>query len=95
MPTQALDGITSYEHKTKKMPDLGGIKDFGATVYIKDMWPGKLDVCTWVGCFVRYNSESKGYCIHWLDKKSVTVKCNIVFNKNNTTSEDVSINILD
>ena len=86
-PTRALDGKTPYEMKTNKKPHLGGIKEFGAAAYVKDLHAGKLDACARVGQFVGYDSESKGYRIYWLDKKSVTVKWNVVFNENDTTLE--------
>ena len=80
--------------KTNKKPHLGGIKEFGATAYVKDLHAGKLDACARVGRFVGYDSESKGYCIYWPDKKSVTVKWNIVFNENDTTLEDTNLTVL-
>ena len=93
-PTQALDGKTLYEMKTNKKPHLGGIKEFGAAAYVKDLHAGKLDARARVGRFVGYDSESKGYCIYWPDKKSVTVEWNIVFNENDTTLEDTNLTVL-
>ena len=55
------------------------------------MSAGKLDVQAQVGCFVRYDSESKGYRIYWPGKWSISVEGNMVFNKNNT-AKNVTIN---
>ena len=42
-PHRALDGKTPYEMKHKKKPHLGGIHEFGAAAYVKDLKAGKLD----------------------------------------------------
>ena len=65
-PAQALEGKTPYKMLNKKVPNLAGIQDFGATAYMKDLKAGKLDAHVKVGCFVGYDSESKGYRIYWL-----------------------------
>ena len=80
--------------KTKKKPHLGGIKEFRAMAYVKDLHTGKLDTHACVGWFVGYDSEYKGYHIYWRDKKSVMVKWNIVFNKNHKTLEDTNLTVL-
>ena len=78
-PACALDGKTSYEMKNKKKPYLGGIHEFGAATYVKDLKAGKLDDRAQLGCFVGYDSESKGYRIYWPGKWSVMVERNVVF----------------
>ena len=78
----ALDGKTPYEAVNGKKSHLGGIQEFGAAAYVKDLKAGKLDAHAQLGCFVGYDSESKGYRIYWLGKRSVTVEQNIVFNEN-------------
>ena len=70
------------------MPYLAGIQEFGATAYMKDLKAGKLDAHAKVGCFVGYNSESKGYRIYWPGKRSVSVKQNVIFNENDVWNED-------
>jgi hypothetical protein len=44
-----------------KKPHLAGIQEFGAAMYIKDINAGKLDPRGQGGCFVGYDSQSKGY----------------------------------
>lgn len=60
-PTHALDGKTLYEMMTGRKPHLTGIHAFGTTVYVKLENAGKLDKCALKGCFISYDSESKGY----------------------------------
>ena len=71
---QALKGKTPYEMKHKKKPHLGGIHEFGAAAYVKDLKAGKLDSRAQLGRFVGYDSESKGFRIYWPNKRSVTVE---------------------
>ena len=40
-PHSALDGKTPYEMKHQKVPHLGGIHEFGAAAYVKDLKAGK------------------------------------------------------
>ena len=58
----------------KKVPNLAEIQEFGAAAYMKDLKAGKLDTHAKVGCFVGYDSESKGYRIYWPGKRLVSVK---------------------
>ena len=41
-----------------------------------------------MGCFIGYNSKSKGYRIFWPSKRSITVKRNVVFNGNDVLSKE-------
>ena len=76
----------------KRKPNLARIQEFGAAAYVKDMKAGKLDARAKVGCFVGYDSESKGYIIYWPGKRSITVERNIVLNQDNIhTSEETAI----
>jgi hypothetical protein len=87
-----LNGKTPYETKDKKKPNLGGIQEFGAAAYVKDLKAGKLDARAKKGWFIGYNSESKGYRIYWPEKRSVTIKQNVVFNQNDShVSDDMAI----
>ena len=88
MPTQALEGKTPYKMLNKKVPNLAGIQEFGATAYMKDLKAGKLDARAKVGCFVGYDSESKGYRIYWPGKRSITVEQIVIFNENDIWNED-------
>ena len=51
-PTQALEGKTPYEILNKKVPNLTGIQEFGATAYAKDLKAGKLDAPAKLGRFI-------------------------------------------
>jgi hypothetical protein len=91
-PTRALEGKTPYEMKNKKKPHLGGIQEFGAAAYVKDLKVRKLDARAQVGRFVGYDSESKEYRIYWPGKRSITIEINIVFNPNNLQdAENITI----
>ena len=70
--------------KNGKKPYLGGIQEFGAAAYAKDLKAGKLDARAQMGRSVGYDSKSKGYRIYWPGKHSVSVKKNVVFNRSNT-----------
>ena len=43
MPAWALNGKTPYEMGHKKEPYPGGIQEFGAATYVKDLAAGKLN----------------------------------------------------
>ena len=87
-PAHAIDGKTPYKMQHKKKPHLAGIQEFRVAAYVKDLKAGKLDARTKVGRFVGYDSESKGYQIYWPQKRSITVKHNVVFNESNVTAND-------
>ena len=59
-------------------------------MYVKDLKAGKLDACTQQGCFVGYDSESKGFKIYWPTTRSVTVERNVVFNGNDIQEKENS-----
>ena len=73
-PARALNGKTPYKVHYNKKPFLGGIQEFGAAAYVKDLKAGKLDSRAQQGRFVGYDSESKGYRIYWPNKKSISVE---------------------
>ena len=92
-PHSALDGKSPYKMKHKKVYHLGNIHEFGTAAYVKDLKVGKLDAHAKLGWFVGYNSESKGFCIYWPNKWSVTVECDVIFNQEDvlTKSDHVVI----
>jgi hypothetical protein len=77
-PARALGGKTPYEMANKKKPHLGGIQEFGAAAYVKDLSAGKLDARAKKGRFVGYDSESKGFRIYWR-RDSIYSWCGPVF----------------
>ena len=50
-------------------------------MYVKDLQAGKLDSRAHQGRFVGYDSKSKGYCIYWLAKRTISVERNVTFNE--------------
>ena len=87
-PAKVLDGKTPYKMLNKSKPYLGGIQEFRTAVYVKDLKAGKLDACVQQGCFVGYDSESKGYRIYWPTKRLVSVERNVVFNENDILEKE-------
>lgn len=92
-PASALDGKTPCEMIHNKMPHLGGIQEFGAAAYVKDMKAGKLDSHAQLGRFVGYDSESKGYRIYWPGKMSITVERNVIFKEKDVQLNEVTVTI--
>ena len=89
-PARALNGKTPYEMGNRRKPHLGGIQEFGAAAYVKDLAAGKLDARAKKGRFVGYDSESKGYRIYWPEKRSISVERNVVFNREDVHTPDDS-----
>ena len=79
-PHAALPNTTPYEFVHKEKLNLEDLHKFGATVYVKDLTAGKLDVQAKISKFVGYDDKSKGYQIYWPEKRSVTVKRQVRFN---------------
>ena len=91
-PACAINRKTLYEVRHKTKSNLAGIQEFSAAAYVKDLKAGKLDARAKVGCFVGYDSESKGYRIYWPGKGLIMVERNVVFNQDNVhTSEETAI----
>ena len=92
-PHCAFDGKFPYKIKHKKAPHLANICKFGTVEYVKDLKARKLDPCAKLRQFMGYDSESKGFCIYWPNKQSVTVKHNVIFNQEDvpTRSDHVVI----
>ena len=88
IPAKALDGKTLYYMLNKSKPYLGGIQEIGTAAYVKDLKAGKLDAHAQQGCFMGYDSESKGYIIYWPLKRSISVERNVVFNEKNLLERD-------
>jgi hypothetical protein len=80
MLAHALNRKTSYEMDHNKKPHLACIQEFGAAAHVKDLTARKLDTRAKKDYFVRYDSESKGYRIFWPEKRSISIKRNVVFN---------------
>jgi len=90
-PTQALNGKTPYEMVNGKKPYLGGIQEFGVAAYVKNLKAGKIDPRAQKGCFVGYDSESKGFRIYWPERQTISIEWNVVFNPDNLLMEGDSV----
>ncbi|GBE88951.1 Retrovirus-related Pol polyprotein from transposon TNT 1-94 [Sparassis crispa] len=77
--TRALDGKTPYEARYGKLPDLHDLHEFGAKVWVRIEDADKLESKARAGRFVGYSDESKGYCVYWPEKRSVSVERNVRF----------------
>ena len=43
------------------------------------------------GHFIGYDKESKGYCIYWEDRRAVTVKRDVYFNKRSVSAPEMTL----
>jgi hypothetical protein len=71
---------TPFEFVHKAKPNIKDLHEFGATVYVKDLTAGKLDVQAKIRKFMGYDDESKGYRIYWPEKRSVGIEREVRFN---------------
>ncbi|OJT06880.1 Retrovirus-related Pol polyprotein from transposon TNT 1-94, partial [Trametes pubescens] len=78
-PTRALKGLTPFEARYGKAPDLRDLHRFGAKVWVRKERSGKTESKAREGRFVGYSQKSKGYQVYWPDKRSVTVERNVRF----------------
>lgn len=87
-PTKSLpNGKTPYEMLYKKKPDLSGLREWGAWVWVHDSTGSKLDGRSQIGRWVGFDSESTGaHRIYWGNGK-VSVERNVKFNDNNVPIE--------
>jgi Reverse transcriptase (RNA-dependent DNA polymerase) len=82
VPTRSTDeNKTPYEKGTGKKPNLSVLHEWGSTAWVKKSKPSKLDSKVKKGNFVGFDEESKGYRIYWPEKKKVTIKRDVYFNK--------------
>jgi hypothetical protein len=89
--TRALKGKTPYEMVKGVKPYLGGLQEFGAAAYVKDLKAGKLDPRAVKGRFVGYDSESKGFRIYWPEKRTVSIERNVVFNPEDLLTDETVV----
>jgi transposase InsO family protein len=67
-------GLTPYEMVTGETPVLCDVPEWGAIVWVHDTSNGKLCECAKEGHWVRYDLNSKGHRIYWLEKKNITIE---------------------
>jgi hypothetical protein len=90
VPSRAsAEFVPPIEKATGKKPNLNGVLEWGARVWVKDLQAGKLDPRAKEGRFVGYDDESKGYRIYWPSKNKVSVERNVYADKNAVLSPGV------
>jgi Reverse transcriptase (RNA-dependent DNA polymerase)/gag-polypeptide of LTR copia-type len=80
--TKALDGKTPYEMKFGTKPNLAGLHEWGAKVWVHDKTGSKLEGRSRIGRWVGYEEASNAHRIYWPDKRKVTVERSIKFDEN-------------
>jgi hypothetical protein len=80
--TYQLNDKTSYELMFKQKPDITGLPEWGARVWVLKEDRGKLEAKADEGCWVGYSRESKAHRIYWSGKQRVTNECNVTFDNN-------------
>jgi hypothetical protein len=78
-PTIALDEQTPFEAFFGKKPNLEGLHEFGAKVWVHNAKGSKLDGRLVIGCWVGFDETSSGHRIYWPDKHSVSVERSVKF----------------
>ena len=76
-----------YEAFYGVKPDIGDVHLWGSRVWVRDLTAGKLDPRGREGCFVGYDTESKGCRIYWLSSRSIGVECDLIFEDRPVNSE--------
>ena len=71
--TKALEGRTPFKAVYGKPPNLAGLPVWGAQIWVHDADASKIGTRTHLGCWVGYDSQSRGHRVYWPDKRSVTV----------------------
>jgi hypothetical protein len=74
-------GLTPYKMVTGESPGLCDIPIWGAVIWVHDTSNLKLRECAKEGRWVRYDLNSKGHRVYWLEKKNITVERSLTFTK--------------
>src|SRR5271169_450533 len=85
--TKAVTNNTPFEATFGKKPDLSQVREWGDKVWVRIEGGDKLGGRVREGHWLGISDESKGVRIYWPDKKNVTTKRNVYFDK---TSSSVS-----
>jgi hypothetical protein len=76
--TRALPkGKTPYELLYGKKPDLGGLCEFGAKVWVHDEGNNKLGARVGIGRWIGFEDYSSGSYIYWSDTGKITIEQNV------------------
>jgi len=57
-----------------KKPNLEGLREFGAKVWVHDPTGSKLDGRSNIGRWVGYDETSSGHRVYWANKRSISVE---------------------
>ena len=74
-----LGGKTPWQAVYGMPLNLTGLKHFGKTTWVHDTSSSKLDVHAWEGRWIGFDTESRGHCVYWPAKGTVSVEWNIYF----------------
>ena len=70
---KALDGKTPYEVFHSSKPNLKGLPEFGARVWVHNTDGSKLDGRAVVGHWVGFDEESSGHWIYFSETRTVSI----------------------
>jgi len=76
-----VDGKTPYEAAFGKKPDLRGVREWGEKVWVHVEGGNKLGGHVREGRWIGVDDKSKGICVYWPDKKTVSVERNVYYDK--------------
>jgi hypothetical protein len=74
MSTKAVDGMTPYKAAFGKKPDLQHVREWGEKVWVHIEGGNKLGRHVKEGRWLGIDEQSKGFCIYWPDKRTVTTE---------------------
>ena len=77
--TRALDGQTPYQALFGRVPDLEGLRRWGAKVLVHDGTGGKLDARAKEGRWLGFDAESHAHRVYFPTSRSVATERNVYF----------------
>ena len=83
----------TYKARFKCKPDLSNIIPFETPAWVKIVSAGKLKPCAKFGYFIGYDEQSTRYHIYFLEKRSVGVKREVVFERTLKDQVIISLNL--
>jgi len=87
-----LENMTPLEALTWKKPDLSKLPEWGTRVWVHNDEGSKLDGCSKIGRWVRFDEESThAHWIYWPDRRTVSVERNIKFDENSVLIPNIDM----
>lgn len=77
--TKALGGRTPFEAATGNIPNLRGVPEWGARVWVHSTTDGKVGDRAKPARWLGFDAQSKGHRVYWPEQRSVTVERNVRF----------------